>query len=76
MIDEALTIILIKYSNYSNIFLVKYTIEFLEYTKINNHAIKLKKGKQLPFRSIYNLELVELKILKTYIKINIANSFI
>ena len=50
--------------------------KLLEYIKINNYAIKLKKSKQLLFRLIYSLELVELKILKIYIKINLANGFI
>ena len=35
-----------------------------------------KKNKQSPFRSIYNLGPVELKTLKIYIKINLANGFI
>ena len=43
---------------------------------MNDYAIKLKEGKQLSFGSIYSLKLVELKILKTYIKNNLANSFI
>ena len=34
-----------KYSDYSKIFFAKNTAKFLEYTKINNHAIKLKKDK-------------------------------
>lgn len=52
------------------------TLEFLKHTKIDNHAIKLKKNKQLRFSLIYSLELVELKILKSYIKINLAKNFI
>ena len=38
--------------------------------------IKLQKNLQLPYNSIYNLGLVELKTLKTYIEINLANGFI
>ena len=76
LFDEIFTIILIKYSDYNNVFLVKYIVELLEYTKINDHAIKLKKGKQLLFKSIYSLELIKLEILKIYIKTNLANSFI
>ena len=55
---------------------MKYVIEFLEHIKINNYAIKLEKSKQLFFRPIYSLKLVELEILKIYIKNNVANGFI
>ena len=44
--------------------------------KINKYAIELEKSKQPLFGSIYSLESVELKTLKTYIKINLTNSFI
>ena len=50
--------------------------EFLYNTKINEHAIKLEEKKSSPFKSIYSLRLVELEALKTYIKINLVNSFI
>ena len=43
---------------------------------MNNLVIKLKKNKQLSFKLIYNLKLVELEILKIYIKTNLVNSFI
>ena len=56
--------------------LAKNIVELSKYIGINNYIIKLEKSKQIFFRSIYNLKLVELKILKTYIKINLANSFI
>ena len=45
-------ILMAKYFNYSNVFLMENLVELLEYTKINNYAIKLKKDKQLSFRSI------------------------
>ena len=32
-----------EYFNYNNVFSIKNTIEFLKYTKKNNHIIKLKK---------------------------------
>ena len=51
-------------------------IELLENTRINEHAIKLKKDKQSPFGPVYSLELIELETLKTDIKINLANDFI
>ena len=47
-----------------------------EHTGINKHAIKLEDGKQPSYGPIYSLNLVELKTLKTYIKTNLANSFI
>ena len=76
LFNEALTKILAEYSNYSNVFLAENTAELPENTGINKHAIKLKKGKQPPFGPIYKLGPIELEILKTYIKTNLANSFI
>ena len=43
---------------------------------MNEHTIELEEGKQPPFRPIYSLGPVELEILKTYIKTNLANGFI
>ena len=43
---------------------------------MNNYVIELEKNKQLSFRLIYSLGLVELKILKMYIETNLANNFI
>ena len=76
LFNKTLIIVLIKYSDYSNIFLTENLAEFLEHIKINNYVINLKKDKQLFFGSSYSLRLVELKILKTYIEINLANGFI
>ena len=47
-----------------------------EETGVNEYAIKLEQGKQSPYEPIYSLELVELKIFKTYIETNLANGFI
>ena len=44
--------------------------------RINDHIIELEKNKQLFFGSIYSLKLLELKILKTYIKIYLVNNLI
>ena len=68
--------ILTKYSNNSNVFLAENVAELSKYTKINDYAIKLEKSKQLFFSPIYSLGPVELKTLKTYIEINLANDFI
>lgn len=51
-------------------------IELLDYISINNYAINLVNDQQLFYSYIYNLSLVELKILKTYIENNLANSII
>ena len=76
LFDKAFIKIPIKYSNYSNIFSAKNAVELPENIEINEYAIKLKEGKQPPFGLIYNLGPIELKILKTYIKTNLANGFI
>lgn len=76
LFDKTPTIVLVKYFNYSNIFLAKNLVEFQEYTGINNYTIKLEKNKQLFFRPIYSLKLVKLETLKTYIKTKFANYFI
>ena len=65
-----------EYFDYSNVFSVENVAELLENTRINKHAIELEKGKQLLFGPIYSLRLIELKTLKTYIKIHLVNSFI
>ena len=45
-------------------------------TGINDQLIDLIDSKQTLYNPIYSLELVELKILKTYVEINLANAFI
>ena len=42
--DEALIAVLAKYFNYSNPFSAEYAVELLEYTRMNDHAVKLKEG--------------------------------
>ena len=76
LFNETPKAILTKYSDYSNVFSVEYIMELSKYTSINNHTIKLEKDKLPHFRPIYSLDLVELKMLKTYIKTNLANNFI
>ena len=65
-----------EYLDFLNIFLEKKALVLLVVTKINQHAIKLQKNQEPLYSVIYNLGTVELKSLKTYIKINLANSFI
>ena len=65
-----------KYSDFADVFLGKLANVLLEQTGENEHAIELKKSKQLPYRPIYTLGPIKLKILKTYIKTNLSNGFI
>ena len=43
---------------------------------MNQYAIELQKGQQPPYGPIYSLGPVDFETLKTYIKTNLANSFI
>ena len=43
---------------------------------MNDHAIEFKEAKQPSFGLIYNLGLIELEMLRTYIKTKLANGFI
>ena len=76
LFDKAFTEISAEYSNHSNVFLAQNGAELPENTVVNEHAIKLEKGKQLPFGLIYSLDPVELETLKIYIETNLANNFI
>lgn len=68
--------ILAKYLDYSDIFLKELAIKLFKHFNIHKYLINLKLIKQSPYGSNYNLGLVKLEILKTYIKNNLANSFI
>ena len=57
-------------------FFNKSAVVLPKHTKINTYAINLDKGKQSSYGSIYSLELMELKTLKTYIITNLSNGFI
>lgn len=74
--NEASTKVFSKYTNFKDILLPKLTMDLPDHTSINNYAIKLVNDWQPPYGYIYNLGLVKLKILKTYIENNLANSFI
>ncbi len=52
------------------------TIELPENTSINKYTIKLVKGKQPPYGSIYSRKLVELETLKIDIKPHLKTRFI
>ena len=68
-------IVLEKYSDFGNIFFKKSAEILPERTGINKHAIELQKSDNPPYSHIYSLGLKELKTLKTFIKINLANGF-
>ena len=68
--------ILSKYLNYLNIFLEKKVLVLSKATKLNQDSIKLLGHQQPTYEPIYSLGSIKLKTLKTYIKINLAKSFI
>ena len=76
LFDKAPAKVPVEYSDYSNVFSAGNAAELPENTGMNEHAIKLEEVKQPPFGPIYSLGAVELKTLKTYIEINLANGFI
>ena len=65
-----------KYVNYTNLFSFNLAMKLPENTSINENFIKVKVGKQPPYRPIYSLGLVELEPLKTYIKTYFKTGFI
>lgn len=75
-VDETFTSVSFIYVDFTDVFSGNLAVEHLKYTVINNYAIDLIEGHQLAHGSIYTLRPVKLKILKTYIKTNLANSFI
>ena len=68
--------ILTEYFDFSDVFSSDSATELPEHTGINDHPINLLDNKQPPYGPIYSLGLVELEMLKTYIKTNLASSFI
>ncbi len=75
-VDKAHTEVLSEYTDFVDVFSPKLVVELSEHTRINDHIIKLVNDRQPLYGSIYSLGLVELEILKAYIKNNLANSFI
>lgn len=65
-----------EYLNFTNVFSFNFTAKLSEHSKINNHLINLKQGKQSLYRPIYSLKPMKLKTLKIYIKTNLASNFI
>lgn len=75
-IIKIVVIVPAEYSDFTNVFSDKLAAILQEHIEINTHPINLEESKQLPYELIYSLKPVELKILKTYIKTNLANDFI
>lgn len=63
-------------SEYANIFFAKVAAKLVEYIEINNYSTNVNNDKKSPYRSIYSQGPMELKMLKTYIKINFKNILI
>lgn len=68
--------ILIEYLDFVDVFLKILAAELFKRSDINKYLIDLEPDKKLPYGSIYSLRPIELKTLKTYIKINLTNNFI
>ena len=78
LIDKKVPIkVSVKYSDFVDIFSLDLASELPEHTGINDHAIKLVNDYQQPtYKPINSLGPVELEMLKTYNKTNLANWFI
>lgn len=75
-INKALIVILFEYANFIDIFSLKYITELSKHIKNYYHLIYPIDSQQPHYKSIHSLKPVELEILKTFIEINLANSFI
>ena len=65
-----------EYLDFLNVFSEEKALVLSERTKLNEHTINLKDGKQPPYGPIYSLGLVELETLKFYIKTYLKTGFI
>ena len=74
--NKALTKVLSKYADFADVFSLKLIIKLSKHMKINDHAIELIDNWQPLYGLIYSLRPIKLKILKIYIKFNLANDFI
>lgn len=74
--EKALLKVLAKYINFADVFFPNLAFKLSKHTEINNHTIELVDSEEQYYWPIYNLKLVELKTLKAYIKINLANNLI
>lgn len=67
---------MVKYSNYTIGFSFNLAIKLPKNTRINEYVIELIDDKPASYIFIYILSLMELKILKIYIKIYLKTKFI
>lgn len=65
-----------KFSDFIKVFMKESAAGLPKCFNINKHAIELEPGKLALYGPIYSLGPIELETLKTYIKTNLANSFI
>ncbi len=75
-VDKTFIKIFSKYADFVDVFLQKLAVKLPKYMGINNHAIEWIDNWQFLYNFICNLGPIKLKILKAYIKNNLANSFI
>lgn len=74
--NEVPTAIPSEWTDFTDIFSLEMVAELLEYTKIYDHAIQLIDSNKPSYKAIYNLRLLKLRTLKTYIETNLVKSFI
>lgn len=75
--DKTLIVISSNCINFTNMFFLKFATKLPKYIKMNNFPNNLIDGQQLPhYEHIYSLRSIKFKILKMYIKTNLANNFI
>lgn len=74
--DKATVKVLLKYLDYAEVFFFELVIKLLVNTNMNKNIIKLIEDKQPPYRPIFSLKPVELKILKTCIETYLKTRFI
>ena len=68
--------ILSKFSDFLDVFLKAKTLMLLKATVLNQYTLELQKSQQSLYGSIYSLDSIDIKMLKTYFKTNLANNFI
>ena len=73
---KAPTKVLVKYSDFLDVFSPKKALMLLEKTELNEHAIELENGKQPSYKLTYSLGPVELETSKTYIKTHLKTKVI
>lgn len=62
--------------DFFNIFLKEKALVLSKIINLNQYVIKLEDDKQLFYKPVHSLDLIELKTLKIYIKTNLTNSLI